>query len=112
MSLKPGLSKVFFDHCAPLSAVTASGENVSFWLGRKPVTSDVGPVAAITRPPLLATPAGVASFQPVEPAGRTNSSQKLSSDSGGPRRAARSHGGARSGLSSCRAFGESSAQPG
>src|SRR5215472_8762832 len=61
-SAKPGLSRLFCDHWASPSAVTASGENVSFWLGRKPVTSDVAPLAVMTSPALLATPAGVASF--------------------------------------------------
>ncbi len=76
-SPKPGLSSAFCDHWLPVSAVAASGENVRSWLGRKPAISDVAPVAAMTIPPLLATPGGVASFHVLVPAGRTNSSQKL-----------------------------------
>ena len=61
---------------APPSGVSASGEKVRSWLGRKPVSSEPGPVTAAMRPPLEATPGGVASFQ-VPPAVRLNSSQKL-----------------------------------
>ena len=68
---------MFCDHWLPVSAVAASGENVRSWLGRKPAIRDVAPVAAMTIPPLLATPGGVASFHVLVPAGRTNSSQKL-----------------------------------
>src|ERR1700733_7266684 len=81
---KPGLSGVFCDHRPPASDVVTSGENVRSWLGRNPATSDVAPVAAMTSPPLLATPGGVASFHVVVPAGRTNSSQKFSWVAAGP----------------------------
>src|SRR6185312_11099102 len=63
-------------HLVPLSALRASGEKASFWLGRSAATSDWPPVAATDIPPLLATPGGVASCQAVFLAGRTKTCQK------------------------------------
>src|SRR5215469_8299855 len=79
---RPGLTGPDGDQVAPSSLVAASGENVRSWLGRNPVTSDPPPDPATTRP--SATPGGVASRQPAVPAGRTNSSQKLSCRAAGP----------------------------
>ncbi len=65
------------DQLVPLLVLDASGENVRSWLVRNPVIMDPPPAPATTRPPLSATPGGVASRQRVAPAGRTNSCQKL-----------------------------------
>src|SRR5215469_15243094 len=81
---RPGLTGPDGDQVAPPSLVAASGENVRSWLGRNPVTSGRPPAPATTRPPLSATPAGVAARQPAPPAGRTNSSQKLLCCAAGP----------------------------
>src|SRR5450631_1974929 len=75
-SARPGLTGPAGDQLAPSSLVVASAENVRSWLGLNPVTSDA-PVPATSRPPLSATPAGVASRHGTVPAGRTSSSQKL-----------------------------------
>ncbi len=76
---RPGLTRLADDQLAPLSPLAASGENVRLWLGTNPVSSDSPPVPVTTRPPLSATPSGVASRQDAVPGGRVNSSQKLSS---------------------------------
>ena len=60
-----------------MSWVVASGEKDRSWLGRNPATTDPAPGLATTRPPLLATPGGVASRHLPVAAGRTNSCQKL-----------------------------------
>ncbi len=62
----------------------ASGVKASFWLGLIAAASEVCPTAATAKPPLLAMPSGVASFQAVVPDGRTNSSQKLLCWAAGP----------------------------
>src|SRR6266568_6358835 len=62
---------------APPLRVLASGENVRSWLGLKPATSAGPPGDAATRPPLSATPGGVASRQLAVPAGLVSSCQKL-----------------------------------
>ena len=80
---RPGVSGPAGDQLAPLSLLAASGEKVRSWLGRNPVSSDP-PAAVTTRPPLSATPPGVASRQRAVPAGRTNSSQKFSCCAAGP----------------------------
>ena len=82
-SARPGVTGPAGDQLVPPSPEVASGENVRSWLGRNPVTSDP-PVPATSRPPLSATPAGVASRHRAAPAGRTNSSQKLSCWAAGP----------------------------
>src|SRR5262249_22429961 len=65
------------DQLAPLSDELASGENVRSWLGTNPVTSRPVACPATVRPPLSATPFGVASFQPPPAEPRVNSCQKL-----------------------------------
>src|SRR3984885_6184448 len=60
-SARPGSTGPAADQDAPLLVLVASGENVRSWLGRKPVSSGPAGVPATTRPPLSATPAGVAS---------------------------------------------------
>ena len=82
-SARPGVTGPAGDHLVPPSPEVASGEKVRSWLGRNPVTSDP-PVPTTSRPPLSATPAGVASRHHAAPAGRTNSSQKLSCWAAGP----------------------------
>src|ERR1700722_17034137 len=66
-------------HVLPSSLVVASGEKTRLWLGRMPTTSGPPSAAAMTRPPLSATPGGVTSVHLADPAGRVNSCQKLSS---------------------------------
>jgi hypothetical protein len=66
------------DQEPPLSVLVATGENVRSWLGRKPAATELAPVTAATTPPLLATPAGVASRQAADPAARAKSCQKFS----------------------------------
>ena len=64
-------------HVRPASAVRTRGEKVNRWLGRTPTRSD-GPLAASTRPPLVAT--AVASTwldHELVPLGRRNSCQKV-----------------------------------
>src|SRR5712691_6848980 len=58
------------DQVAPALAVVASGVKRSSWLGRNPARSELVPVGATTRPPLLATPGGVTSRQLPPVAGR------------------------------------------
>ena len=82
-SARPGVTGPAGDQLVPPSPEVASGEKVRSWLGRNPVTSDP-PVPVTSRPPLSATPAGVASRHRAAPAGRTNSSQKLSCSAAGP----------------------------
>ena len=78
-SLSPWLTRPPGAQRAPASDVAASGEKVRSWLGRKPTTTAPAPAAASTRPPLLATPAGVASRHAAADAGRTKTCQKFSS---------------------------------
>src|SRR5580692_4579648 len=60
-SARPGSTGLADDQVAPLLVLVASGENVRSWLGRNPVSSGPAGVPVTTRPPLSATPAGVAS---------------------------------------------------
>src|SRR5260370_20885381 len=76
-SARPGLTTAPCDPDLPSSAVAASGEKVSSWLGRNPAIRP-RPLPATIKPPLLATPGGGASFQVRAPGGRMNNSQKLS----------------------------------
>ena len=64
------------DQLAPELAVVASGVKSSSWLGRNPASSELGPVGATARPPLLATPGGVTSRQEPPAAGRASNCQK------------------------------------
>ena len=79
------------DQFVPLSLLLASGENTRSWLGRNPAMSDCPPRLASTRPPLLATPGGVASRHLADRAGRTKSCQKLLSWAADPPSTATAH---------------------
>ncbi len=81
---RPGVSGPAGDQLVPPLLLAASGEKVRSWLGRNPVIIDPPPSPATTRPPLSATPGGVASRQRVVPACRTNSCQKLLCCAAGP----------------------------
>src|SRR6266571_3082752 len=73
---RPAVSRLGIQ-LAPPSLVVASGENVRSWLGLNPATRALPPGDAATRPPLSATPGGVASLHLAAPAGRVTSCQKL-----------------------------------
>ena len=64
-------------HFAPLSLLLASGEKDRSWLGRIAAARAGPPSGTTVIPPLLATPSGVASFQPPAGPGRTKTCQKL-----------------------------------
>ena len=65
------------DQCSPASELCATGENVRFADGKKPIVSGPADGHASTSPPLSATPFGVLSDHPEVCSLRTNSSQNV-----------------------------------
>jgi hypothetical protein len=82
-TLATGSSSSPVPQVLPPSLVSASGENISPWLGRNATVTELRASAA-TRPPLSATPGGVTSSHPPPAAGRVNSSQNLFSAAAEP----------------------------